>query len=99
MDGAAERARGGRGGRPRTCLSATEGSASEAADRPFGISNGKFQISNLRYEICNLRFRAWRGRPIDRSRERVPRRSAEGCMIGRLVAEKGIREALWIKWL
>src|SRR3989338_9061043 len=48
-----------------------EGSASEAADVPFGISNGKFQISNLRCEICNLRFQAERGWPIGRSRKRV----------------------------
>src|SRR3990167_10456910 len=52
----------------------TEGSANEAADVPFGITNGKFQISNLRCEICNLRFRAERGRSIGRSRRRAPRR-------------------------
>ena len=65
----------GRAVRPRPSLSATEGSASEAADKPFGISNGKFQISNLRYEICNLRFRARRGQPIGRSGERASRGS------------------------
>ena len=59
----------------------TEGSASEAADMPFGISNGKFQISNLRCEICNLRFRAERGRPIGRSRRRVPRGSPEALNV------------------
>ncbi|OGQ75733.1 MAG: hypothetical protein A3G40_14475 [Deltaproteobacteria bacterium RIFCSPLOWO2_12_FULL_57_22] len=54
----------------------TEGSASEDADMPFGISNGKFQISNLRYEIWDLRFRAKRGQSIGRSRERASRGSS-----------------------
>ena len=38
-----------------------KGSASEAADKPFGISNSKSQITNLKFEIWDLRFRAKRG--------------------------------------
>src|SRR3990172_9819622 len=60
----------------------TEGSASEAADEPFGISNGKFQISNLRSEICNLRFRAQRGQgtaPSAAAESAFPEDSLAAC--------------------
>jgi hypothetical protein len=67
MDGAAGRARGGRGGRPRTSLPATEGSASEAADVRLPIFDFRFlifeSIQNRQSKIQNERTHRPQPRP------------------------------------